>query len=202
MKARIHNMVKHTRVLGPETRAAIWFQGCNRNCKGCMSQTTRNTDGGKIVNVECLCDELLSINDIEGVTISGGEVFLQIDALYEILKTIRTKSDLGIIIYTGFYIDELKKMNNEKVNEILCGLTDIIIDGPYIEELNDGMSLKGSRNQTVNFITDRYRKYAEMYETEQRNTELYINNDELFFVGIPDKNTLSVWNKIEQKVKE
>lgn len=202
MKVRIHNIVRHTKVLGPGTRTAIWFQGCNKKCKGCMSQTTRNADGGNLADVEDLCDEILSIKDIEGITISGGEAFLQIEPLYEMLKTIRGKSNLGIIIYTGFYIEELKKMNNEKVDEILNGMADIIIDGPYIEDLNDGMNLKGSSNQTVNFITDRYKKYTEMFETEQRNTELYVNNDELFFVGIPDKNTLSVWDKIKQNVRE
>ena len=151
MKVKIHNIILHTKVLGPETRTAIWFQGCNKNCKGCMSQSTRNINGGKTVDVDKLCESFLKLDDIEGITLSGGEVFLQIDALHDLLKIVRAQSDLGVIIYTGFYIDELRKMDNPKVNEILDGLADIIIDGPYIEELNDGKSLKGSSNQNVNF---------------------------------------------------
>lgn len=200
MKVKIHNIILHTKVLGPETRTAIWFQGCNKNCKGCMSQSTRNINGGKTVDVDKLCESFLKLDDIEGITLSGGEVFLQIDALHELLKIVRAQSDLGVIIYTGFYIDELRKMDNPKVNEILDGLADIIIDGPYIEELNDGKSLKGSSNQNVNFITDRYTKYSDIYDAESRNAELYVNEKDLFFVGIPDKKTLESWNKISDKL--
>lgn len=200
MKVKIHNIILHTKVLGPETRTAIWFQGCNKNCKGCMSQSTRNINGGKTVDVDKLCESFLKLDDIEGITLSGGEVFLQIDALHELLKIVRAQSDLGVIIYTGFYIDELRKMDNPKVNEILDSLADIIIDGPYIEELNDGKSLKGSSNQNVNFITDRYTKYSDIYDAESRNAELYVNEKDLFFVGIPDKKTLESWNKISDKL--
>lgn len=202
MKVKIHNVILHTKVLGPETRTAIWFQGCNKNCKGCMSQSTRDINGGKTVEIDKLCETFLKLNDIEGITLSGGEVFLQVDALYELLKTVKSKSNLGVIIYTGYYIDELKRMNNPKINEILGGLADIIIDGPYIDELNDGKSLRGSSNQKVNFITDRYLKYKDMYEADNRNAELYVNEKDLFFVGIPDKGTLGSWNKISDKVGE
>lgn len=202
MKVRIHNMILHTNVLGPEVRTAIWFQGCNKNCKGCMSQSTKDVSGGKLVDIEDLCESFIALDDIEGITISGGEVFLQIDALYELLKIVRSKSNLGIIIYTGFYIKELEAMGNPKVDEILNGLADIIIDGPYIEELNDGKSLKGSSNQTVNFITDRYLKYSDMYNSDNRNAELYVNEKDLFFVGIPDKKTLESWGKISDTLGE
>lgn len=202
MKVKIHNIVLHTKVLGPETRTAIWFQGCNKNCKGCMSQSTRDINGGKTVDINRLCESFINLDDIEGITLSGGEVFLQIDALYELLKTVRNKSKLGVIIYTGFYIKELKEMNNPKVDEILNGLADIIIDGPYIDELNDGKSLKGSSNQTVNYITDRYVKYKDMYDSDNRNAELYVNEKDLFFVGIPDRKTLESWNKISDKFGE
>lgn len=202
MKVKIHNIVLHTKVLGPETRTAIWFQGCNKNCKGCMSQSTRDINGGKTVDINRLCESFINLDDIEGITLSGGEVFLQIDALYELLKMVRNKSKLGVIIYTGFYIKELKEMNNPKVDEILNGLADIIIDGPYIDELNDGKSLKGSSNQTVNYITDRYVNYKDMYDSDNRNAELYVNEKDLFFVGIPDRKTLESWNKISDKLGE
>ena len=198
MKVRIHNVILHTKVLGPGTRTAIWFQGCNRNCAGCMSQTTRNIADGIMMDVNKLYQSFIILNDIEGITISGGEPFLQIDALYELLRKVRSDSDLGVIIYTGFYLIELKKMGNPKVDEILNGMADIIIDGPYNEELNEGKSLKGSSNQTVNFITDRYLKYKYVYECNNRAAELYVSEKELFLVGIPSKKTINSWNEISR----
>ena len=192
---RLHNMIMHTKVLGPSIRCAIWFQGCNRQCPGCMSPTSRPVDGGTVVSVEEVIRSVLEVNDIEGITVSGGEPFLQVEALYEILKGIREKKNLGIIIYSGYTIQQLRNMNNKLVNEILDKFTDILIDGEYIEDLNDGMALRGSMNQIVHFLTERYINQRELYAANHRNAEVIASGNDLFFVGIPSKETLSQWHK-------
>lgn len=50
-------------------------------------------------------------------------------------------------IYTGFTMDELERMNMlEKMN-----MVDVIVDGPYIEELRDiTLPFIGSSNQKIN----------------------------------------------------
>ena len=193
---RLHDMRMHTNVLGPGIRTAIWFQGCNRCCKGCMSPSSRPLDGGTLVDVEKVIASIKNTADIEGVTISGGEPFLQIDALYALLKALRSETNLGVIIYTGCTMAELSSMNDPAVNEIISGLADIIIDGEYIDELNDGGSLRGSNNQTVNFLTKRYLPYKTMFEGNSRNAEVFISGDEAFFVGIPDQDMLNIWKRI------
>lgn len=192
---RLHNMVLHSKVLGPGTRSVIWFQGCHRRCKGCMSESTRPLDGGKNVPIERVLDEIKKLNDIEGITISGGEPFLQIDALHTILKDLRETTNLGVIIYTGNTIEQLHALGDEKVEEILSGLTDLIIDGEYIDELNDGKSLKGSSNQKLNFITERYKEYLPLYEDTKRNIEIYATSQDLFLIGVPEKKTLDNWRR-------
>ena len=102
MNIRLHDMRMHTNALGPGIRTAIWFQGCNRCCKGCMSPSSRPLDGGTLVDVEKVIASIKNTADIEGVTISGGEPFLQIDALFALLKSLRSDTELGIIIYTGY----------------------------------------------------------------------------------------------------
>ena len=194
-------MVKHTNVLGPGKRAAIWFQGCKRSCKGCMSPDSRPLDGGKVISVEKVYDEISKIEDIEGITISGGEPFLQIEGLYSFLKLIRKHTSLSVIMYTGFTVEQLHLMNNPMVEEILNGLIDIIIDGEYIEELNDGISLRGSSNQRVIFITDRYKEKHWMYERKQRDTEVIATNRNLFFIGIPTKNDFKKWTRVADEIK-
>lgn len=190
---RIHNIIKNTTVLGPGNRYTVWFQGCMRNCIGCMSPSSRPLDSGKTITVEKIVKSILLTKNIEGVTISGGEPFLQIDALFALIKSIKEKSNLSIIIYTGYTLKELRDMKNDKVNQILENMTDILIDGEYIEALNDGISLRGSSNQVVHFLSEHYKGFEHLYESKERNTEIFVSNKELFFVGIPEKETLQTW---------
>lgn len=190
-------MVSHTEVLGPFVRCAIWLQGCNRNCAGCISTQTRELAGGITVSIDKVFNKILSLDDIEGITVSGGEPFLQIESLHQLLKMVRDKTQLGIIIYTGYYLDELKAFNDTRVDEIISDLADIIIDGPYIEELNDEKGLRGSSNQTVHFLTDRYQTFESVYKEGHRKAEVLVNEKELFFIGVPDRKTLDAWQKLQ-----
>ena len=190
---RLHNIAYRTKVLGPGERFAIWFQGCKRRCKGCMSESSRPLNGGKLASISKLCDVIFSQTGIEGVTISGGEPFLQPEALCSILERIRNYSSLGVIVYTGFTLDQLKELGNPWINKILSGYVDLLIDGEYVDELNDGKSLKGSSNQRVLFLTDRYLPYREIYEGTIRNAEVRLSGNDVFFVGIPSKETWDQW---------
>lgn len=191
---RIHNVAYRTKVLGPGERTAIWFQGCNRRCKGCMSESSRPLNGGKLASISKLCDVIFSQTGVEGVTISGGEPFLQPEALYSLLERIRNNSSLGVIVYTGFTLEQLKGLENPWINKILSGYVDLLIDGEYVDELNDGKSLKGSSNQRVLFLTDRYLPYMELYGGTTRNAEVRLSGNDVFFVGIPSKETWRQWS--------
>ena len=199
---RLHNMVFHTKVLGPGTRTAIWLQGCHRHCDGCMSPNSRSLDGGKLFDTDEVIEAVLSLNDIEGITVSGGEPFLQIGALYYLLKTIKEKSDLGVIVYSGYRMDELRAMHIPEVTAIITELTDIIIDGEYVDALNDGKALKGSSNQVVNYISDRYLPYKALYEQGSRDAEVYATENEMFLVGVPAKETLEQWRNAANQLQE
>lgn len=192
---RLHNIYMHTTALGPGTRIAIWLQGCKRHCKGCMSPKSRPLNGGRIVDLDALIEVICAAEDVEGVTISGGEPFLQLQPLYKLLKEVKKRTSLGIIIYTGNTMDELRQMNDPTVDEIITSLADLIIDGEYVDELNDGCSLKGSSNQTVNFISDRYLPYRALYEGRERNVQIEVADGEAFFIGVPDRDTFESWRK-------
>ena len=93
-------------------------------------------------------------------------------------------------------------MDSEEVNELLNEMVDILIDGEYVDELNDGVALRGSSNQKVNFLSDRYKNCADMYSSKNRNAEIMISDKELFFVGIPEKDTLQTWLNTTDFFKE
>jgi anaerobic ribonucleoside-triphosphate reductase activating protein len=187
-------MLKRTNTLGPGDRFALWLQGCEKSCPKCMSPTSRDINGGTLVSVDGLVQTVLSEIDLEGITISGGEPFLQFSSLKDFLQQLRGKSSLGIIIYTGYYLKELYEQNNPEINEIIDSLSDIIIDGPYIDDLNDGKSLRGSSNQTVHWTSKRYADIADLvYNQPERKCEIRFNNKEAFLAGIPDANGYKMW---------
>ena len=147
--------------------------------------------------VEQIVQSALSEKGLEGVTVSGGEPFLQYRALCDFLRRLREQSALGVILYTGYYLDELRGMNNPEINAIITKYSDIIIDGPYVEELNDGKSLRGSSNQTVHLTSGRYAEiYSSIYSRPDRKCEIHLNNKEAFLVGIPDENGYQMWQNI------
>ncbi|MBR4175037.1 MAG: 4Fe-4S cluster-binding domain-containing protein, partial [Lachnospiraceae bacterium] len=87
-----------------------------------------------------------------------------------------------VIIYSGYSFDRLLKKREwaELLEE-----TDLLIDGPYIRELDDGKSLRGSSNQSVIALTDRYKPYLDMYGSENRETQIFDHGYYRSFVGVP-----------------
>ena len=126
--------------------------------------------------------------NIRGITISGGEPFLQVVPLKNLIKKIKENINLDIICFTGFLYEELLKKNDEAINYILNNI-DILIDGKYIEEKNENNYLRGSSNQNIIFLSDRYKAYEkDMKNLRNRNVEYtWKNEKEMFIIGIPHK---------------
>ena len=79
-------------------------------------------------------------------------------------------------------------VNNKLSNALMQKLEKEGIPTHYVEELNDGMSLRGSANQGVHCLTPRWEKEAaELYGKEGRRAEVCVEGDDVFVVGIPQK---------------
>ncbi len=180
---RVYVKEKNIKTLGPGNRYGLWVQGCNRRCPGCVAEKSQDLNGGTLIDVGGLAWEIIC-TDIEGLTISGGEPFLQAKALAELVTLIREKKDIGVIVYTGYLLEELKDVPDA---EFFLEQIDLLIDGPYIKELDDGKSLRGSSNQRVHTLTDRYKDYLHLYGTEDRKTEVFKHGDFINIVGIPNR---------------
>lgn len=180
-KIRLY-MTALTETLGPGKRFAIWVQGCNRHCKGCIAPDTWDLNGGYEVSVEELAKEILNAPGIEGITISGGEPFLQQEALCNLITKVQIEKDLGVIIYTGYKYQEIASSS-------LTLLSDLIIDGEYVDECNDDKSLRGSSNQNAICITDRYKDYVFHYfGANGRKIEFQLVDGSTQMIGIPSRN--------------
>ena len=186
----IHQLLPNITTLGPYTRYAIWVQGCCRQCPGCIAPDAQDPDGGRTMKVDDLVRKILRYSDHEGLTISGGEPFLQAPALCLVIDRIREERDCGVIIYTGFTLEELQGDQAPEGALELLKRTDLLIDGPYIRELNDDASLRGSSNQRIIPLTDRYKDQLNMYGVPgERKTDVRWTEDGFFISGVPSKAT-------------
>lgn len=173
-----------TRNLGPGLRYAIWLQGCPFSCFNCITPQARPVVAAKIAEVESLAKDIVSNSRIDGLTISGGEPFLQAEALVSLLSMVREyRPELTVLIFTGFNLENLDSPMARKVLE----MTDVLIDGKYIDSLNDGIGLRGSSNQRIHFLSDRLTAYEEEMNKGKRSIEVSFHNKVIDIIGIPLK---------------
>src|SRR4051812_25217448 len=88
---RISRAVTRTAVLGPGMRAAVWVQGCDLRCRGCILPEGHDRTGGTVVAVPTLAQALLREHGIDGVTLSGGEPFMQPGACAALIDALRVE---------------------------------------------------------------------------------------------------------------
>ena len=192
---------KKTRVLGPGLRYALWLQGCKKRCAGCINPAgQRIGEGGYWMTEEAIIDELAAAKSLTGITISGGEPFLQAEGLASLVRLVRERTCLDIMIYTGYTLAELNAMESPEIHFILAHI-DLLIDGEYREEENRNAIYRGSDNQVIHYLSPKYEAYKERIEkTKNRSIEfVYRGGQDLFLVGIPAKNTLEdLWKRIKK----
>jgi anaerobic ribonucleoside-triphosphate reductase activating protein len=142
--------------LGPGARTVIWFSGCHRRCPLCANPELWAFDHSLDLSVEEVAELIVAAHDggIDGFTITGGEPFDQPEGLAALLAFLRGISE-DILVYTGYTLAELKATENRAVFDALSGVA-VLIDGPYRDEENNGLPLRGSGNQQVHVFDKRY----------------------------------------------
>ena len=185
----LHHRESCTQVLGPGLRYALWVQGCRKRCPGCINPEGWPLDeGGYWMSVERVMEELGQMPQLDGITISGGEPFLQAAALHRLVARIKAETRLDIMVYSGYTLPELRNRHDEEIDGLLDSI-DLLIDGEYREEENTNKIYRGSDNQNIHFLSSKYLPWRRrMLETENRSLEFVCrDNDELFMVGLPAK---------------
>jgi anaerobic ribonucleoside-triphosphate reductase activating protein len=105
------------------------------------------------VTVEELESQILAIEQIDGVTFSGGEPFCQAGVLAVLAERLHAHG-LTVVIYTGYTLEELRAANRPDWVALLKE-SDLLIDGPYMQELYCNEPFRGSSNQQLRFLTGR-----------------------------------------------
>lgn len=146
---------------GNGIRVTLWVAGCLHRCKGCHNQWTWNFNQGEIFkdnkqSIYKRLDNWLSRDYVQGLTLSGGDPLCQdvegLEDELEIIQWVRDNyPDKDIWLYTGDYVKDIPEVSIEyKVIE-RC---DVVVEGPYVEELRDiaHCPFRGSTNQNIIFI--------------------------------------------------
>jgi anaerobic ribonucleoside-triphosphate reductase activating protein len=142
-----------SRANGPGTRAVIWTQGCDLGCPGCYNPET-HAGGGELWAIGDLIGWAIDQGAaIEGVTVSGGEPLQQPAALLALVTGLRERTDLSIVVFSGYRRAEIERAT---LGPAILDQIDVLIDGRYVAPIHAGRRLRGSDNQRIWCLTDRY----------------------------------------------
>lgn len=146
MKIRLFGTANDSIVDGPGLRYAVFTQGCPHNCEGCHNPNSHDMNGGYFEEIDSIMEKIRKNPLLDGVTLSGGEPFMQPAECAEIARRAH-KMGLNVMVYTGFTFEELLK--NEQYMELLKN-TDILVDGKFVlAKKSIDLNFKGSSNQRI-----------------------------------------------------
>lgn len=180
--------------LGHGRRVGVWFQGCTLRCPGCVSVDTWAPQRGETTVDAVLKSVAPWLAEADGVTISGGEPFLQADALEVLLRGLRSLAGVekDILVYSGYAWERIApQVTNWE------GLADALISEPFRAEAGQSLVWRGSDNQQMHLLTALGRaRYAEWVDAtrsiQPQALDIFFQDGEVWMAGIPAPGTLEV----------
>lgn len=144
MDVNVAGIIEDSIVDGPGLRTVIFFQGCLHNCFNCHNQDTHDSNRiVELMSIETIKNKVKSNPLAKRITISGGEPFMQYEALLELCKEMQ---DYQIWVYSGYTKDELIALGYDEVFNYI----EALVDGKYVEELKTlDSQFVGSSNQRI-----------------------------------------------------
>jgi len=145
---QIAALLQDSIVDGPGLRFVVFTQGCNIGCEGCHNPEAADINGGIKMTVEEVVDTMLSNPLTDGLTLTGGEPFLQA-ADCALIATEARRTGRNVWTYSGNSFEKLLA-RAESEPEILDLLeqTDVLVDGQFVlAERTLSMKWRGSKNQ-------------------------------------------------------
>ncbi len=168
-----------SRVNGPGLRFVLWTQGCSKGCKNCFNPETWSFEKYKLLTpLEIF--ELIKNSSVSGVTITGGDPLEQPEELLELLILLESLNlSNGIILFTGFTIDEINKdfLLRKSLNYI-----DVLIDGRFEKDQRISSSLRGSENQNIIYFSSKIKEEELNIDQE---VEVCLEGDIISVTGFP-----------------
>ena len=145
---------------GEGVRISLFVSGCTHQCKNCFNKIAWDFEYGELFD-EAVQEKILnelSNGYIAGLSLLGGEPLEPQNqaALYPFIEKVKsTYPNKTIWCYTGFVFDEktgvLKETEKNTIyTQKLISMFDVLVDGPFVEELKDiRLTFRGSANQRL-----------------------------------------------------
>ena len=137
---------------GEGVRNSLYVSGCLFACEGCFNKAVQNFNYGTPFT-ESLMNQIiedLSHDYVQGLTLLGGDPFLNTDVCLSVVKRVRETfgSAKDIWSWSGYTFEELLLETPDKL-ELLHSI-DILVDGRFeLAKRNLNLQFRGSSNQRI-----------------------------------------------------
>jgi len=128
---RIAGFVTRSAVNGPGIRSVVWVQGCPIRCEGCFNPALWDPAGGKEVGIDLLVGMILDAKGIDGISLTGGEPFLQAGPLANLAEKVQS-CGLSVLTFSGFPYNFLVGSGKRSWKRLI-EQTDLLVSGPYLQ---------------------------------------------------------------------
>lgn len=148
MRISLSGVTGDSIVDGPGLRLTIFTQGCPHHCPGCHNPQTHDPAGGSWGDTDDILAAAAENPLLDGITLSGGEPFLQPAECLELAKGAHGLG-LNVWAYTGYTLEELLA-ENDPARIALLHEIDVLVDGRFLlAERSLELRFRGSRNQRL-----------------------------------------------------
>lgn len=173
-KGKIHSFETGGTVDGPGIRYVVFMQGCPLRCKYCHNPDTWHIKDAKYIkSSDEIVKQALSYKHYYlnggGITLTGGEPFMQVDFIAEVLEKCKKEGLHTVVDTSGCIL-------NEKVKEALEYVDLVLLDIKCIDE-KEYTDLTGGNLET----TLKFAKYL-----SEKGIKIWIRH--VLVPGITDRN--------------
>lgn len=137
---------------GEGVRCSLYVSGCLFACEGCYNKAVQSFTYGQPytheVEQQIIAD--LSHSYVQGLTLLGGEPFLNTTICLSLVKKIRQQfgDEKDIWAWSGYTFDELLLETEDKL--ALLSQVDVLVDGRFeLGKKNLNLQFRGSSNQRI-----------------------------------------------------
>ena len=136
---------------GEGVRCSLYVSGCLFACEGCYNVAAQSFRYGTpyTQELEARIMDDLSQSYVQGLTLLGGEPFLNTGILLPLVKRVRAElPEKDVWAWTGYTWEELMVESEDKLD--MLAQIDILVDGRFeLSKKNLLLQFRGSSNQRI-----------------------------------------------------